>query len=319
MNANARFPPLRRISADLEGWGFYLCTQKDMRQGRKGDLFVALTLQDKTGVIAGRIFNDISRLSCEFDRGDFVRVQGRTETHNGRMQLSVERIRRVNPDQDRLQGFREDDCVFCSPRPVDEMWTELTELIAHVQDPFVHQLLERIAATHKEKLRIWPAAQTVHHAYRSGFLEHVLSVARTALMLGTAYGADRDLLTAGALLHDIGKLEELDYDGVTSYTREGNLVGHVTLGAIMVRTAMSQIAGFPDALRTHIEHLVVSHHGRKEFGSPVEPMTVEAIILATSDDLDAKLDQVRSALAQEGEGEFTTYHQRLGRALWRGE
>ena len=137
-------------------------------------------------------------------------------------------------------------------------------------------------------------------------------------MLGTAYGANKDLLTAGALLHDIGKLEELDYDRATRYSREGNLVGHVTLGAIMVRAAMSAIPDFPDVLRTQIEHLVVSHHGHKEFGAPVEPMTIEAMILSAADDLDAKLNQVRSALAEEGEGEFTAYHNRLGRVLWRG-
>jgi 3'-5' exoribonuclease len=171
---------------------------------------------------------------------------------------------------------------------------------------------------HEEKLRIWPAAQTVHHAYRSGFLEHILSVARSALTLAAAYGANQDLLTAGALLHDIGKLEELAYDRSTSYSREGNLVGHVTLGTMMVRAAMVSIPDFPEVLRTQIEHLIVSHHGHKEFGAPVEPMTIEAMILSAADDLDAKINQVRQALAEDGEGEFTPYHSRLGRVLWRG-
>ncbi len=170
----------------------------------------------------------------------------------------------------------------------------------------------------REKLRIWPAAQTVHHAYRGGLLEHILSVARSALTLGAAYGADQDLLTAGALLHDIGKLEELEYDRATSYTREGNLVGHVTLGTMMVRAAVDAMPDFPDVLRTQIEHLIVSHHGHKEFGAPVEPMTIEAMILSAADDLDAKINQVRQALAEDGEGEFTAYHSRLGRVLWRG-
>ena len=198
------------------------------------------------------------------------------------------------------------------------MWSELDQLIMHVRDPFVRELLQRLITQHAEQLRIWPAAQTVHHAYRSGFLEHVLSVARSALTLGAAYGANQDLLTAGALLHDIGKLEELHYDGSTSYTREGNLVGHVTLGTMMVRATMAAIPEFPDLLRTQIEHLIVSHHGHKEFGAPVEPMTLEAMILSAVDDLDAKINQVRQALAEEGEGEFTPYHSRLGRVLWRG-
>jgi 3'-5' exoribonuclease len=317
MSAN-RFPNIRVLAPELAGWGFYLCTQKDVRQGRGGDLFIALSLQDRTGLVRGRILNEAARLREEFDSGDFVKVQGRTDLFNGRLQLVVEKIRRVNPDQDKGQGFREEDCVLCAPRPVEEMWGELEQLILHVRDPFVRELLQRLTVQHAEKLRSWPAALTVHHAYRSGFLEHILSVARSALTLGAAYGANQDLLTAGALLHDIGKLEELEYDRSTRYTRDGNLVGHVTLGSMMVRAAMTAIPDFPNVLRSQIEHLIVSHHGHKEFGAPVEPMTIEAMILSAADDLDAKINQVRQALAEDGDGEFTAYHSRLGRVLWRG-
>lgn len=313
-----RLPFIRTLGGELNGWGFFLCTQKDVRLGRGGDLFIALSLQDKTGQIKGRILKEVERLRDEFDAGDFVKAQGQTDVFNGRVQLLVEKIRRINPDQDKAQGFREEDCVLCAPRPVDEMWSELEELIQHVRDPHIRELLRRITTEHADKLRIWPAAQTVHHAYRSGFLEHILSVARSALTLGAAYGANQDLLTAGALLHDIGKLQELDYDRATSYSREGNLVGHVTLGAIMVRSVISGIPEFPDVLRTQIEHMIVSHHGHKEFGAPVEPMTLEALILSAADDLDAKINQVRRALAEEGDGEFTAYHSRLGRVLWKG-
>lgn len=316
--SSSRFPNIRVLSAELEGWGFFLCTQKDVRHGRGGELFISVSLQDRTGLVRARIFGEAARLREEFDSGDFVKVQGRTELFNGRLQLVIENIRRVNPDQDRGQGFREEDCVLSAPRPVEEMWKELDELILHVRDPFVRELLQRITARHAEKLRIWPAALTVHHAYRSGFLEHILSVARSALTLGAAYGANQDLLTAGALLHDIGKLEELEYDRSTIYTREGNLVGHVTLGVMMARATMSAIPDFPGVLRTQIEHLIVSHHGHKEFGAPVEPMTIEAMILSAADDLDAKINQVKQALAEDGEGEFTAYHSRLGRVLWRG-
>jgi 3'-5' exoribonuclease len=316
--SSTRFPAIRALTPEQAGWGFFLCTQKDVRQGRGGDLFIAMSLQDRTGLVRGRILNEVARLREEFDSGDFVKVHGRTDLFNGRLQVIIEKIRRVNPDQDRPQGFREEDCVLCAPRPVEEMWRELDELILHVRDPFVRQLLQRITTQYAEKLRVWPAALTVHHAYRGGFLEHVLSVARSALTLGAAYGANQDLLTAGALLHDIGKLEELEYDTSTSYTRDGNLVGHVTLGAMMVRAAIAAIPDFPDLLRAQIEHLIVSHHGHKEFGAPVEPMTIEAMILSAADDLDAKINQVRQALAEDGEGEFTAYHARLGRVLWRG-
>lgn len=316
--SSTRFPNIRALTPELEGWGFFLCTYKDVRQGRGGDLNIAMSLQDRTGLVRARIFNEAARLREEFESGDYVKVQGRSELFNGRVQLVVERIRRVNPDQDKLNGFREEDCVLSAPRPLEEMWDELEQLILHVRDPFVRELLQRVTTGHAEKLRIWPAALMVHHAYRSGFLEHILSVARTALTLGVAYGANQDLLIAGALLHDIGKLEELEYDRSITYTREGNLVGHVTLGTMMVRDTIAAIPDFPDVLRTQIEHLIVSHHGHKEFGAPVEPMTIEAMILSAADDLDARINQVRQALAEDGEGEFTAYHSRLGRVLWRG-
>ena len=316
--SSSRLPSIRALSPELDGWGFFLCTQKDVRQGRGGDLLIFLALQDRTGFLKARIVNEASRFRDEFDAGDFVKIGGRTESFNGRLQLVVESIRRVNPDQDKGYGFREEDCVFAAARPVDEMWGELVQLIQHVRDPFVRQLLQRITTVHEAKLRIWPAARTVHHAYRSGLLEHILSVARSALTLGAAYGADQDLLTAGALLHDIGKLEELDYDGATNYTRDGNLVGHVALGAMMVRAATAAIPDFPEILRTQIEHLVVSHHGHKEFGAPVEPMSIEAMILSAADDLDAKISQVRQAVAEDTDGEFTAYHSRLGRVFWKG-
>ena len=312
-----RLPPIREMSPGLEGWGFFLCTYKEIRQGR-GEPFISLSLQDKTGLIRGTVLTDALRLREEFDSGEFVKIQGKTNVHNGSLQLLVDRIRRINPDQDAGQGFREEDCVLSAPRPVDEMWNEMQELIQHVRDPHIRELLTRITTRHADRIRVWPAALRVHHAYRSGFLEHVLSVASSAIRLGTAYGANQDLLTAGALLHDIGKLEELNYEQATSYSREGNLVGHVALGAIMVRNVMASIPDFPDILRTQIEHLVVSHHGHKEYGAPVEPMTLEAMILAAVDDLDSKVNQLKQAVAEEGEGEFTAYHARLGRVLWRG-
>src|SRR5215212_2311373 len=135
--SNIRLPFIRAIAADLSGWAFFLCTQKDVRSGRNGDLFISLSLQDKTGLIKGRIFNEAARLRDEFDAGEFVKVQGRTDLFNGRVQLLIDKIRRINPDQDKQQGFREEDCVLCSARPVEEMWSELEELIQHVRDPHV--------------------------------------------------------------------------------------------------------------------------------------------------------------------------------------
>jgi 3'-5' exoribonuclease len=309
-------PRIAELGPEVAGAGYFLCSAIEIRRGRGGD-FAALTLQDSTGQLAARILDNLDMLRREFEAGEFVRVQGRTQLHNGRLQLIIERIRRVGPS-DYQSGFRDEDCVASAPRPIDEMWSELEQVIAGVRDPHIRLLLEHIAGRHASELRVWPAAVSVHHAYRGGLLEHVLQVAQTARALARAYGADEDVVTAGALLHDIGKLRELDYEVATTYSRDGNLIGHITIGVLMVHDACAAIAGFPDERRAHIEHLVVSHHGNREYGSPIEPMTVEAFILAAADDLDAKLHQVRRATAgDQTDGEFTSHHPRFGRVLWK--
>jgi 3'-5' exoribonuclease len=310
-------PPIRQLTADSSGVGFFVCTQKDVRPGRNGE-FLSLTLQDATGRIVARGFDDVDRLRREFEAGEFVKVKARANVYNDRLQLIVENIRRVHPDQDRKEGFREEDCVIASERPVDEMWTELQGRIAKVGNPFIEQLLEKIVSANEARLRIWPAAQTLHHAYRAGFLEHVLQMAAVGEMLATAYAADADIILAGALLHDIGKLQELDYELSTSYSREGRLLGHIMLGSALVRDAAMAIEGFPPLLLSEIQHLILSHHGCLEYGSPVTPMTVEAFILSFIDDLDAKINMVRQAIRDDtGDSEFTGYHARLERVFWK--
>jgi 3'-5' exoribonuclease len=197
-----------------------------------------------------------------------------------------------------------------------DAWSELQARLARVENPWIAQVLRDILLPREAKLRIWPAAVTVHHAYPGGLLDHMLKVSETCAALGAAYGADRDLLFAGAVLHDIAKLDELTTGDVTAYSRDGNLIGHVTLGVVIVRESASRHEGFPDDLRAHLEHLIVSHHGSRQLGSPVEPMTIEALILSAADDLDAKIDQVRRHVADDqGEGEFTAFHPRLRRAF----
>jgi 3'-5' exoribonuclease len=313
-----RLPPVRQLTADSAGVGFFLCQQKEVRAGRNGD-FLSVTLLDATGRIAAKIFDDVDRLRAEFEEGEFVKVRARANLYGGRMQLIVENIRRVNAEQDRALGFREEDCVPSAPRPVDEMWDELQARLAAMQSDALKQLVMAIVSRYEAGLRTWPAAQVVHHAYRGGYLEHVLKIAETSRHLACAYGADPDLVLAGALLHDIGKLQELAYDGTTTYSREGRLLGHIALGVILVREVARSIPDFPPELLTQVEHLVLSHHGSRDLGSPVEPMTAEAFILSMTDDLDAKIHQVRAAIAEDAnEGEFTAYQPRLGRVLWKG-
>ena len=314
-----RLPRVSQLDPDKTGWNFYLCVRKDVRVGKGGE-YLALTLQDASGQVAGRVFEGVERLKDEFEIGEFVRAEGRTSIHNGELQLVATSIRRVNPSQDEAQGFRPDECVPSAPRPIGDMWTELGALVDAVADPSLRVFLNRILIDHETALREWPAAQQIHHAYRGGLLEHVLSMATAGKALARHYGAREDLLVAGAIIHDIGKLQELAYDnGAISYSRDGNLVGHIALGLVMVRETAKGISGFPDDLRAELEHLVVSHHGARDKGSPVEPKSVEAFILAAVDNLDAQLHQVRTALGDDGaDPEFTTWHRRFGRVLYRG-
>lgn len=310
----ARLPRIADLEGSSNGSGFFLCVRKERRNGAKGP-FLALVLQDVSGEIAAKVFTEVDAASEQFDVGEFVAVQGRGNLFHERLELILDKVRRVIPSDTAL-GFREEDCIRASPRPIDEMWTELLGRIQSVSQPELRDLLTRLAAKYEAKLRIWPAAVKVHHDYRSGLLEHVLKIMEVAVGVADAYGARRDLLIAGALLHDIGKLEELHYELHTEYTVEGNLIGHITIGVGMLKALVAEGPGLPADLQRELEHLILSHHGQRELGSPVEPMTVEALILAACDNLDATIHQVRRHIADDDtDGAFTAYHPRLKRVL----
>lgn len=309
-----RLPRIAEIDGSSSGSGFFLCARKERRTGRTGP-FLVLVLQDVTGTIDAKVFQDADAISAEFDAGEFVAVQAKGNVFNSRLELVVDRIRRVIP-ADAAAGFREEDCIPASPRALDEMWAELASRVASVDDAAIRRLLELLLERHGSRLRVWPAARQVHHAYRSGLLEHVLKIMEIAIGLAEAYQLRRDFLIAGALLHDLGKLEELTYDPAIDYSLEGNLVGHIVIGAGMLRDLLREVPEISPDVACELEHLILSHHGSKELGSPVKPMTAEAMVLAAADDLDAKLQQVRQHLADDANpGRFTGYHRYLERVL----
>lgn len=312
-----QLPKIAELVGASNGWGYFLCARKELRSGKSGN-YLALVLQDISGEIKAKVFQDVDQLKDEFDAGEFVKIQARGNLFNQRLELVIDKIRRVHAQRDALEGFREEDCIPCAPRPLDEMWQELEAHVARVSSPPVRELLTRIITKESDRLRIWPAAQAVHHAYRGGLLEHVLKILDSVIFLADAYGANRDVLVAGAILHDIGKLEELSYGVTTEYSVQGNLIGHITIGAGMVRDVAREIPDFPPDLLLQIEHLILSHHGQRAMGSPVEPMTVEAFILSAVDDLDARIHQVRKHIeADDTDGPFTAYHRRLERVLYK--
>jgi 3'-5' exoribonuclease len=264
----ATLPRIAELGAASSGWGFYLCSRKEVRTGKTG-AYLALELQDTSGEIKAKVFQDVDIMREEFDAGEFVKIQARGNLFNQRLELVLDKIRRVDVIKDALDGFREEDCIPCSPRPLEEMWQELQGHLSSIGSPFLRELLTRILAQYGDRLRIWPAAQAVHHAYRGGLLEHVLKIIESVTFLAGSYGANRDLLVAGAILHDIGKLEELSYGVTTEYSVEGNLVGHITIGAQLVREVGRAIPDYSHDELVQLEHLVLSHHGAKALGRPL--------------------------------------------------
>jgi len=282
--------------------GFALMARKERRQDRNGRDYLDLELSDASGSIVGKAWSDSPALDGDYEGHDFVAFKGAVKSFRDQLQLNLLECRRAT-DADRRHGFDEARLVPTTPYDIDELWGRLEGLItSRIRRAELRLLAEETLAAHGAELREHPAAKTIHHAYRGGLLEHVVSMAELATALADHYRElDLDLLLVGVLFHDLGKLRELGAMPRNDYTEPGRMVGHVVIGRDLLRERCAALPGFPADLQLHLEHLVLSHQGRLEFGSPVQPMTAEAIALHFIDDLDSKLAQLRRA-SSEGPG-----------------
>lgn len=307
--------------ADLAGrenqtiTGFFAAAAKQVRSGRDGGRYFALTFSDRTGSIDARMWEIDD--AGDFEAGDVVKVRGQVCRYNEKFQIKVEKIRRAAPGEYELRDF-----VPQSDRDLGEMWAELESWVASFRDPDLKALLEAFLQDQSvaAALREAPAARGMHHAWIGGLLEHVLSLMGLADLTARHYPhVNRDLLLTGVFLHDIGKVRELQWGTSFDYTVEGQLLGHITIGIAMIEAKIAALPQFPPAKRLLVEHLVLSHHGKYEFGSPKLPMTPEAILLHYLDDLDAKMQTVRGELlrneANGYSGEVTDWVRSLERPL----
>jgi len=297
----------------------FLVLSKEIRQKKTGEPYLALHLADRTGELEAKMWDNVADVMDTFDRDHFVKVKGLPQVHNNRSQFVIHRLRKL---EDHEVDFA--DFFPCSEREPDEMFEELTRIIASIQNSHLRTLIELIFSDKKVATlyKIAPAAKTIHHACRGGLLEHVLSLCSLAKLVGSHYpGLDLDLLLTGAILHDIGKLEELSYDRSFGYSTEGQLLGHIVLGLRLVGQNVDRMSNFPAKLRTLIEHMIISHHGELEFGSPKIPLFQEALLLHQLDNLDSKMNAMRTVLKRDfrGEGEFTGWVASLERVLLRKE
>jgi 3'-5' exoribonuclease len=295
---------------------FFLVHEKEIRNTREGKAYLRLELGDRSGTIEARMWDQFDAVVKDINRDDFVKVQARVEIYRNKPQLSLQNLRLAKPDEIDLADF-----LPQTKADVEKLYAELLQYAGSIANPWLKKLTAgilsdpKIAARYKRA----PAAKVMHHAYLGGLLEHVVGLCGLAKHIASHYPElDVDLLLAAAILHDVGKLDELCYERAIGYTVEGQLLGHIMMEFETVSKAIDAIEGFPPNLKTVVQHMLISHHGQYEFGSPKLPMIREAMAFHYMDDLDSKLAAVRAALALDtAEPEWSAYSGALGRKFLR--
>lgn len=277
----------------------FLVREKEVRTSqRTGTSWLHLELADRTGTISAKMWENFAALAATFECDDVVQIRGRVKLYNGRKELALEQI---VPALER--DYDLSDFLAHTKYDVEKLYGELRQAIGGMKNPWLKQLLTSVAddPAIAPRLKRAPAAMTMHHAYLGGLIEHVVSLIGLAADVSAHYPQlDADLLLAGVVLHDIGKLDELRYTRAIDYSTEGRLLGHIAIGVALVREKRKTIPGFPEALGVLVEHLILSHHGSYEFGSPSLPQIPEAVALHFIDDLDSKMAAVHSTLDAGG-------------------
>jgi 3'-5' exoribonuclease len=309
-----RNQPIRTWEPGDSVQGFALLTKKELRQDRNGKSFLDLEIADASGSMVAKVWSDSPALNGGFEAHQFVAFRGSVKNYREQLQLTIDDCREAT-EGDRHYGFDESKLIPSTREDIGDLWMRLQRVYAEqVERPVLRRLAAEAMEVHGPALREHPAAKAMHHAYRGGLLEHVVSMAELALLVCSHYrDLDRDLVLLGVLFHDLGKLRELGAMPVNDYTLEGRLVGHVVIGRDLLLARCAAIDGFPAELRLLLEHLVLSHQGKKEFASPVEPMTPEALALHFIDDLDSKINQLRNSREVATGMQF---HRGLGRYVY---
>jgi 3'-5' exoribonuclease len=268
---------------------------RDKKTG--GGQYLALTVSDKTGSMEARMWDDIASSISNCSEGCYVKVQGQVAKYQGKYQITLTKMRLAAASEVDTADF-----VPTTKFDIGEMWTELRSYVDAFANPDLRRLVlaflddPAIGPAYREA----PAAKVLHHAWIGGLLEHVLTLVRVCRAVVPFYPeVDGDLLVTGAILHDIGKVRELNWGTTFSYTLEGQMIGHISIAQGMLREKIAMLPDFPEKLRVLVEHMILSHHGKYEFGSPKLPMTPEAILLSALDDVEAKMQAVRNEFGRD--------------------
>jgi 3'-5' exoribonuclease len=293
----------------------FLVVHKEIRQKKTGEPYLSLVLADRTGEVEAKMWDNVAEVMETFEKDDFIKVKGVAQLYQNRQQFTIHKLRRLEESEaDSVDFFP------CSARDPEEMFAELRATIAGMGNVHLRALLDAVFddAAIAEPYKLAPAAKAIHHAWRSGLIEHVLSLCALCRVAAKHYGnVDIDLLLTGAILHDVGKIEELTFDRSFGYSSSGQLLGHIVLGLRIVDEKLRLVPGFPPKLRLLVEHMLISHHGELEFGSPKVPVFPEALLLHHLDNLDSKMEAMRAAAERDRltEGDFTPWVHALERVV----
>lgn len=288
----------------------YLCKNKQSMVTKNGKPYESVVLQDKTGTLDAKVWEPNNPGIGDFDTLDYIEVYGEITSFQGALQVNVKRIRKCQEGE-----YQPADYLPVSSKNIEEMYRELTELIAGIRNPYLKQLLESFFVKDEAFRKAFcnsSAAKTVHHGFVGGLLEHTLSVTKLCDYYCTAYPIlKRDLLLTAAMCHDIGKTREISPFPENDYTDDGQLLGHIVMGSQMIAERAAEIQGFPHELLAQLQHCILAHHGKYEFGSPKIPAIIEALALNYADDTDAKLETFKEILENNGDNKGWMGYNRL--------
>jgi 3'-5' exoribonuclease len=293
----------------------FVVVAKQIKPKKTGDPYLALTLGDRSGQLEAKMWDNVEDLLEAFEQDDFLKIKGLINKYKQRFQLTIHKLRKLGESEIEFADY-----LPKTSKDIDELWRALIDFVRSLQNVHLKALVEAFLSDGEivAAYRNAPAAKTLHHAYIGGLLDHVVSLCRSCDLMCRNYPQiNRDLLLTGAFLHDIGKIHELTYNRSFSYTTKGQLLGHMIIELEMLQSKLAHLPGFPDELKILVEHLIISHHGEYEFGSPKLPMFPEALLLHYLDDLDSKMEAMRGQFERDAtlESAWTSYNASLGRPL----
>ena len=275
----------------------FLASDKNLGTDKNGKPYLTVNLRDASGLLNGRLFEKVEESSRLFDAGDFVRIKGHVHVFQNRRQIVIHDIRKADASEVNVKDY-----IAKGQLDPEETFKKLSDMVSGISNDFIRQLVQEVFADEeiRKALLVAPAAKSIHHAYMGGLIEHILSITQLLRAVAIQYPKlDEDLLIFGGIFHDIGKIWELSLGSGIQYTDKGRLVGHMVLACELVDKKSAQIFGFPDKLRDVLKHIILSHHGKLEYGSPKLPSLPEAVVVAMIDDLDSRMNNILGFMKDE--------------------